>query len=307
VTPNIYSHLRVLLILSVFVPLILFAQDMSFLSDQGPNSLYEFETIYGGSESTIHFSGHNLAHNFKLENQSVLVGARYQKLDLEDRHELLRDFENIQGTLGYRRTFGGDKFWSLTGSYGSASDRPFKNSKDGTLSLNYVQKLGQKWFGILNYSNNRPFLNNIPLPGFFWVKEMRPDRGLIIGFPFIYWMQPISESVALRVTGLIPWNYRIKFLLTPFQTLKPFLVFEQAPLNFWRHDRENINERFFWFERRLGLGGEGRLMQKLAYDFSAGLAFDRRFYEAKNFNDSKRFLVTQDSGPYVALNLKYYW
>jgi len=40
------------------------------------------------------------------------------------------------------------------------------------------------WLLALSYSNNRPYLNNIPLPGFAYI--IRGDRfNAMIGFPFI--------------------------------------------------------------------------------------------------------------------------
>lgn len=290
-----------------------YAQDFSFLSDHAPQTFFEVEQLFAptkelekkGDGSKVHFSNVQMSHTVKDRKSAVIVGARFQKLNLSGHNPILNDYSNVQGSLGYRRGMGDGNFWFLSGSYGSASDRPFKNSQDGTLAINYIQKFSPRWFGILNYSNNRTFLNNIPLPGFFWVKEMSREKALILGFPFIYFMNPIHENWSIRYIGLIPWNHRLRLIYSKFNFIRPYLTFEQAPLSYFRHDREDIDQRFFWFERRVALGVEGGISKSLRYDFMSGLTFDRQFYEAQNFNDDKSYLLNLEAGLFVALNLKY--
>lgn len=291
----------------------LWAQDFSFLSEHGPQTVLEFDQLYSperklekkGDKSKLHFSNLALGHTFKEGKGALTLGGRYQKLNLSGANTQLNDYANIQGSLGYRRMMDNGHFWFLSASYGSASDRPFKNSKDGTLGLNYIQRFSPRWYGVLNYSNNRTFLNNIPLPGFFWVKEMSREKALIIGFPFIYWMEPLSAHWTFRYIGLMPWNHRLRLLYTKYKFLRPYIAFEQAPLSYFRHDREDIEDRFFWFERRLALGLEGGLSKNLRFDVMSGLAFDRQLYEAENFNESKKFLQNLENGYFVGFNLKY--
>lgn len=290
-----------------------FAQDFSFLSEHAPQTSLELEQLFAparsleskGDESKVYFSNLQLARTVKDGKSAVIMGARFQKLNLSGHNPTLNDYSHIQGSLGYRRALENGHFWFLTGSYGSASDRPFKNSQDGTLSMNYVQKLSPRWFGILNYSNNRTFLNNIPLPGFFWVKEMTREKALILGFPFIYLMNPINENWSIRYIALMPWSHRLRLIYRKFEFLRPYITFEQAPLSYFRHDREDDDQRFFWFERRVALGVEGGISKNLKYDVLGGLAFDRQFYEAENFNETKSYLVNLQAGFFMGINLKY--
>jgi hypothetical protein len=290
-----------------------FAQDFSFLSEHGPQTSFEVEQVFAptknleskGDESKVHFSNLQMSHTVKDGKSAVIIGARFQKLNLSGHDPILNDYSNIQGSLGYRRGMENGNFWFLSGSYGSASDKPFRNSLDGTLAFNYIQKFSPRWFGIINYSNNRTFLNNIPLPGFFWVKEMTREKALILGFPFIYFMNPISENWSIRYIGFIPWNHRLRLVYRKFNTIRPYITFEQAPLSYFRHDREDVDQRFFWFERRAALGVEGGLSKNLRYDLMSGFAFGRQFYEAENFNDTKSYLLNLEAGFFIAINLKY--
>jgi hypothetical protein len=291
----------------------LLAQDFSFLSEHAPQTVFEIDQLFSpkgklenkGDKSKLHFSNLAIGHTIKEGKGSVTIGGKFQRLNLSGDNPQLNDYANIQGSLGYRRMMDNGHFWFLSASYGSASDRPFKNSKDGTLGLNYIQKFSPRWYGVINYSNNRTFLNNIPLPGFFWVREMSREKALIIGFPFIYWMRPLIENWSFRYIGLMPWNHRLRLLYTKHKFFKPYFAFEQAPLSYFRHDRENMEDRFFWFEKRLAVGLEGGLSKALRFDLMSGIAFDRQLYEAENFNESKKFLQNLESHYFLGFNLKY--
>ena len=288
-----------------------FAQDLSFLMDNAPTTNIEADGLYAPEQdfendsdnSKVLFSRLQASHAFRKEQSTWIVGGRSEKLDLSSQNPSLDDYYSYQLSLSYRRRQDDGKFWSLNGSYGTASDRPFKNSEDSTVGLTYIQKFSPRWFGVVNYSNNRAFLNNIPLPGFFWVKELSKEKTLVVGFPFIVWVTPISQNWSFRYLGILPWHHRLR-LVYDAKWVNPFVGLEQSPQNFFRHDREKQRERFFWFERRVGAGLEGRLGPHYRYELFNGLAFDRQFFEAKNFSESKQELNNLENSYFVSLNLK---
>ena len=301
--------------LMLFVPQISLAQDfLTFLSAKAPSTMLEAEGIFapmanieaGKDRSQVLQSSLNASHKiFDQSKSSVVIGGRWQKLDFSDRNSLLRDFYDAQASVGYRHRMSEDNFWSASLSYGSASDRPFQNGRDGTISFNYLQKFNSEWFGIINYSNNRSFLNNIPLPGFFYVNELGREKALILGFPIIYWMRPIRKHMSFRYFGILPWTHRFKLLYTKWGLIMPYLGYEQAPQSYFRHDRDSRRDRIFWFEKKVMLGVEGKLKEQIRFDLSTGLAFDRQLYEARNFSDNKNFLLNFNNSYFVGLNLRH--
>lgn len=242
---------------------------------------------------------------YRDEINQVNVGARAQKLDLNGDSNLLRDFYNQQVSVSYRKALPGERFSLTSLSFGTASDRPFRNGRDSTISANSLYKFSSKWIGVVNYSNNRAFLNNIPLPGVFYIHELSRENSLIIGFPVIFWNKSLSDRWSFRYFGFIPWNHRMRLMYKLNEYLKLYAGFEQSPQTYFRHDRRSRNNRFFWFERRLALGAEGGLSRDIRYDLSSGLAFDRQFFEARNFSDEKEFLINANKSLFVAFNLRY--
>jgi hypothetical protein len=53
------------------------------------------------------------------------------------------------------------------------------------------------------------------------------------------------------------------------------------------------------------VGIEGQLSKELKYDFGGGHAFDRQFFEARNFTDDKNFLINLEKSWFVGLVLRY--
>ncbi len=292
-----------------------FGQDFfSFLSPDSPMTSIELEGFYlpnsevdrGNDNTQLVSSAIGINQRVYQDDKNLIaVGAKYQKLDLTAESPFLRDYYNEQGSLSFKRNLNDDKFWLASISYGSASDRPFKNSRDNTLGANFFRKVNERWFIMANYSNNRTFLNNVPLPGFIYVKEMTREKSFIIGFPFLLWQRPISENFSIRYFGLIPFSHRLRVLYTKWGPFMPYAGFEQSPQNFFRHDREERYNRFFWFERRLMLGLEGKISKQMKFDLSGGLAFDRQFYEARNLGQDKENEVDLEKAGYVALNFRF--
>ena len=307
--------MKIFLFLTLFVFHCAHAQEFfSFLTPNTPQTSIELEGGYspmsdidGGRDQTQVLPT-AIGANQKIYDKGknlVTLGGKWQKLDLSARSNQLNDFYNIQGSVGYRRMLENDNFAFTSISYGSASDRPFKSNRDNTISANYIQRFSSKWFGIANYSNNRTFLNNVPLPGFLYVKEMTRERSMIIGFPIFYWMTPLGEDFSFRYFGILPWTHRLKFLYTKYKFILPYVGYEQAPQTYFRDDREKRRDRFFWFERRVGAGVEGGISRGFRFDFFTGWAFDRQFYEARNFSEKKNFLLNLESAPFVQLNLRH--
>ena len=307
------SMMRFLLLLLMLLPIRSWSQDIiNFLSPASKSTSIEVEGIYlpnknveDGRDETHVFERSGTIHQrlYRNEKNDFFVGARYRELDLSSSTPMLRDYYNHQLNLSYKRTMPGDLFWMTSISYGSASDRPFQDNRDNTLGVSYIQKFNPRWFGVLNYSNNRTFLNNIPLPGFFYVQEMSRDKALIFGFPFVYWLRPLGRKWSLRYFGLMPWSHKLRVFYKAGM-LSPYIGFEQAPQSFFRHDREDEKDRVFWFERRIASGIEGTLGKYVRLDLSAGLAFDREFFEARNFSEEKENLNNLDKSLFAALNLR---
>lgn len=225
-------------------------------------------------------------YNIKTEKFDYLIGANYRHLDFDNNIKINRDYYQYQGSLGVKKHLSNNRFWLTTLSYGTASDRPFKNANDDTISANFIKKTSDKWFFVLNYSNNRVFLNNIPFPGFFYVKEATREKMTIFGLPFFLFVRQYGDW-SFKYLGFLPWTHQARVSFVKFFWIRPYLGFEQGVMNFFRHDREDLAHRVFFFQRKIGTGVEMFLTKHLKLDTFVGHSFDTEIFEARNFNDKK--------------------
>ena len=241
---------------------------------------------------------------YQDDSNFIALGGRWQTLDFAENSKGLRDYDNISGNLTYRRVLPEKRFWSINLNYGSASDQPFKDGRDGTVGATFLQKINPRWMWLVNYSNNRVFLNNVPLPGFVYFHTMTKEKSLVLGFPFIYWVTPLHKYISLRYFGLLPWSHRLRVMYVKNDGVSPYLGVEQGALTYFDTRREEQRDRTFWFERKLTAGVEGKFNENLNYDFQTGLAFDRILYEARNFSEAKNYLINFENALFVSLSLK---
>lgn len=237
------------------------------------------------------------------KKQNIALTGKWRRLGFKDSDSRLANYDDIEGGLSYRRQMNDQRFWSLNASYGSASDEPFKSSDVSVLNSTALIKLDQRWFGILNYSNNRTFANGVPLPGFFFVHTMTREKILIFGLPFAYIKLPVADF-SFSYLGILPWRHGIK-LTYEASAIKPYFFLEQTPQSFIPYQRTHNKERFFWAKRELGLGLASET-SAFKWDVASGLSFAQEFYRAENFGDrDKRQLIRPDNAGFIRVAVRF--
>ena len=116
---------------------------------------------------------------YKDEERSITGLGKWRRLTFKESDPNLRNYDDIEGGLSYRQSLSNNRFWSLTTTMGSASDEAFSNSDVNVFQITGLMKFNERWYGAINYSNNRTFAKNIPLPGFFYVHTMTREKTLI--------------------------------------------------------------------------------------------------------------------------------
>lgn len=102
--------------------------------------------------------------------------------------------------------------WGASASVGSASNKPFEGDDVTIVNALVTKKINadenSSWVYLLAYSNNRSFLNNIPLPGFAYIfMDPSKARGGAIGIPFFsYWWR--SQKLTASTFVIVPSSVR---------------------------------------------------------------------------------------------------
>lgn len=261
----------------------------------------ELESLYSSGVKENTAAG---SHHFeRFRNSKLGVFGRY--FELKNSKEEIPSYYNIQFGGSYRHYFENEKSLGIMASIGSSSDKPFKNGRDGTVMINSTYQLDDKWVILGNYSNNRTFLNNVPLPGFIYVQEQSRERTMMLGFPFIYILRPFYEdNFSFKYIGILPYNHKLRILYNRLSLFKPYLGFEQGPNVFFDSDRTSSTDRTFWFERKTMLGIEKSFGPFLKIDFQLGNSFNREYFTARSFARQHSNVQKIHDGIYGSLNLK---
>ncbi len=182
---------------------------------------------------------------------------------------------------------------SLNLNVGSDSDHPFYSIHETVFraGANYRVPSGSQnaWLFFLNYSNNRHFFNNIPLPGFgyFFVTDENRLQGLV-GFPFIAlsyrptpaWNAQLSDLRPAERSNAEIWT---QGSMTTYGCIRRFQC--GGSQEWLIADRPDYSDRLVFDKKRVALGVRSPLPYGFLFDVSGGRQFDQRFF----VNDSSSY------------------
>lgn len=229
------------------------------------NGSESFSYSFGGETSSLAEKQlFNTGEKTPQELHRIELGGQYTK------------FSKDRSILGIR------------GSFGSASDIPFYSPKEMTFSLNsfytHPKKQDEFWVWTVFLSNNNPLLNYIPIPGFMYFYRNQGFTGMF-GLPFL----------SMQWTPKEPWILSLSYFITNLKTEAAYgyrdknQIYTGFAINqksYLRHDRENINNRLFFNDKRIYMGYRSPVTRIISAELEGGLSFDRSLREGKRFNDT---------------------
>lgn len=276
-----------------------------------------FNEDVDGQDSRLHLVRHDFSLSVPLhqsDQDEWTLFAGVEALDIDSRARIPRTGAFLPGELwdvqvgtAYRRKLEND--WIVGGSFalGSASDRPFASWQEWVVSFNGFLRIphGERnaWVFLLNYSNNREFLRNIPIPGVAYY--LSPDDSLrsLIGVPYssVTW-QPI-ERLELEASYFIPRTIHAKVGYRLLDPLQAYISYDWDNQEFFRADRRDSDDRLFYYEQRVMAGVKWDITPQVWLDCGAGYAFDRYFFEGEDWDDRGKRRIEFDDGPMISLRL----
>ena len=208
-----------------------------------------------------------------------------------------RLYESEYG-LSYRHFETENKFWGTSFSFGSASDRPLSSKDNTTLSANlfYSQSADpvSRWVWFLNYSNNRSFANEVPLPGFAYIHRPSKEFFAVVGFPFFFLRYQLDEKWHTNIL-IGPYLYRLELAKSIFGPYQAYGQIDSSLQNYYLDAREKKEDRLFISETKSVVGLKGPVSKAIYLDIHAGAAFARSILESKNYKiDKKDHLILEN-------------
>lgn len=216
-------------------------------------------------------------------------------------------FYNISMGMNYFHQFESGTVGGFVFDIGSASDKPFESSRDllasGTGFLLIPHTEQGSWFVGVNASTNSQVLHGIPIPGGGYFFHPNDDFQAVVGLPFslISWKFTRDWTFQFVYAFLTTTHTRISY--QPTQKWQIYAGFDWTNENWDRAERQNEEDHFFYYEKKLALGYLWWFHKNVGLDISGGYAFDRYFTEVNGFSLKGDNTVNVNSGAYVAAQL----
>ncbi|WP_291515375.1 hypothetical protein [Bdellovibrio sp. ArHS] len=246
---------------------------------------------------------------YRTEQQSIslnLSGSQYLVTPAQSEISGLYD---IKFGLGYTRVIDEKRLWSVNVRYGSASDKPFESADVSTLGVtafySYPDDESSRWLLLVDYSNNRPILNNLPLPGFAYFYNRSKEFRSVIGIPFASFNWQFADMWGWDFFTLVPWVVKtsVYYKVTDFAKLYTGVDFSQ--ITYYLYGRQNKEDRLFYDDKKVFIGLKSPISKQILADLEAGHSFDRRFFVDENYVISPDNAISIGNSYYLKLSLKF--
>jgi hypothetical protein len=255
---------------------------------------------------------------YQSGKNQVVAGWNWHSLHLSTDEHLAsgapvpNDLYSSQFSAAWKHHEDSERFWGVTASYGSASDHLFDSNRTSTLSVTALYSKShdpfRRWIWFLNYSNNRIFLNNVPIPGFAYIYTPSKDFIAMLGLPFAFVRENLDERWSTEAflgpyLGRASLNYSF-IERSRLKTSQADLTFESLPQTFYRADRSDPDARLFIEQSKALLGYKQSLCAGADLHFYGGLAFGRRVDERTNFSYKSDSMIQLENRWIAGLDLE---
>ncbi len=302
------------LILAFFSSVEVEAQGLLFRELYQPGSLAEFNLSHRQATSTWNAGYGDLSKTEARISSETFQCSEECAYKFFAGHELQRFSKPVHfgDTLEHPR-FGGlvdvsgrKRFLTEVGLT-SPSDRPFYSLDEINLNLtmaiapneNPARKKENYWIFLMNYSNNRSFLPNIPLPAATYVITTQNGWVYSLGAPFLSVSYINFPYLSFR--GMVgPYMYSTELSYGP-------PVFQYGISSSWRQDsyfiadRLNRREQFFLDEKDLSAFFKHPVTKEFFMEWKVSYFFDQDIRYGEGY--SRRTAPTEDLGTSVALTV----
>jgi hypothetical protein len=213
---------------------------------------------------------------------------------------------NISLGVNYIHQFENGWTGSLGLNFGSASDKPFHSIEEVQLGALGFVRIPVKndrdaWMFSVFYSPTSNF--NFPIPGIAYSWNPSPAFSMNIGLPFFLTWKP-NEDWTLNLSYIPVTNVNARVTYRVAERIFTYGGFEWLYEAYFLADREDRNDRFIAFEKRLITGLRWDLASKASLDINGGYAFDREYGIGQNQIGNLSDRVTISNGVFLGAQFR---
>lgn len=274
------------------------------------SGLFHQEAAFPTGQGATSFQSANIYIPFaKTDGDAWSASLSGNELAITPTQGELSRFYDLKVGLGYTKALDEQRLWSANVRFGSASDRLFANPSVSTLGAtwfySYPADETARWMFLVDYSNNRPILNNIPLPGFAYFYQPDKSFRLVVGAPFASVTWDFHEKWGMEGITFVPWVIKGSFYYKLNDYAKIYTGLDFSQITYYRAERIHKKERVFFDEKKLFVGAKTPLSKNIFVEIETGHAFDRAFFEAEDYEIDPEQPISIANAFYGKLSLRY--
>lgn len=254
--------------------------------------------IYDNALKVPIYSYGEWSSSFKAEFDGLSFGRTDLRIG-PDQVTLGSSLRTQSAGIALRRQLASESSLSAFVSYRSASDEPFKHSRDQWTEVSFLyfseKRDGFQWVALSNQSHNRGFYNGQWFP-FVGIRiDANSEFSYSVGLPFVRLAWNLNSGLATTIVatptginGTITKKTNHKFLAVSH--------FGLAAYSYLHTNRSDPDQRAFYEEKYADIGFKYNLSPDTDMSWSIGGSIDRFVYSGKTVfqADSDRNRLTND-------------
>ena len=193
-------------------------------------------------------------------------------------------------------------------SIGSPSDRPFAGADEVLVTATGLARIphGERgaWLLMLHYANARDWLPHVPLPGVAYEYRANADLLATLGVPFSSIRYSPIPALTFEGSYVLPRRVSTRVTYAVDERLDLYAGFDWTSQSYFRHDRDDDDDRLTHYQKRVEAGVRMDITDKLRFDVTGGFAFDRFWFEGEDYSDRGDNRLDIGDGPFVTASLR---
>jgi hypothetical protein len=218
------------------------------------------------------------------------------------------DLWAVQLGTTYAHTFENGWVTGGTVSVGSASDRPFNSINEMTLGVNAFLRIpsGERnaWLFGLSYSPTSEL--GFPIPTVAYIYNPSDDLRVNIGLPFQVMYRPMTD-LQLDFSYMLLRTVHARATYRVCREVRVHAGFDWGNEAYFLADRQNVNDRLFYYDKRLSAGVQYMVTPRFSLDLTGGYTFDRFYFEGAQYSDHLANELRIGNGAYLSFQGRLRW
>ncbi len=226
--------------------------------------------------------------------------------ETDARNDMKNSFEAYQFGTFYRKKLENDRAVAYYVNFSTRSNRPFDRAADNSVDIFAIYRI-QKTLTtdlvfLIAYTNNRTVLSGIPVPGFAYVWNPKPELFSVIGIPANYILYVPMDNLVISATAILPVIFKFDVNYRFWGPLLAYAGWDVDHHYYFASDRVDDNDKIILDEKGINAGIKMLFSRTSYITLGANYDYYNTIFESKSYYGKRNWAI--DIDPHWNLDLK---